>query len=40
LIEQFEITLPPFKRGAHLITDIIENPYLRGVKKGIRGIYF
>ena len=37
MIKQFEITLPPFKRGAHLITHLIE-PYIN-INMGIAHLF-
>lgn len=38
MIEQFEITLPAFKRGYHLITDIIERQLNNLPEKGLINI--
>ena len=38
MIEQFEITLPAFKRGYHLITDLIESQLPKLPEKGLVNI--
>jgi secondary thiamine-phosphate synthase enzyme len=38
MVEQFEITLPAFKRGYHLITDIIERQLNNLPEKGLINI--
>ena len=38
MIEQIEITLPAFKRGYHLITDLIEKELPRLPEKGLVNI--
>jgi secondary thiamine-phosphate synthase enzyme len=38
MVEQFEITLPAFKRGYHLITDIIERHLTNLPEKGLINI--
>ena len=38
MIEQIEITLPAFKRGYHLITDLIEKELTRLPEKGLVNI--
>lgn len=35
MTEQFELTLPAFKRGYHLITDLIENQLPKLPEKGL-----
>ncbi|HZL08873.1 MAG TPA: secondary thiamine-phosphate synthase enzyme YjbQ [Prolixibacteraceae bacterium] len=38
MIEQFELTLPAFKRGYHLITDLIEQKLTQLPEKGMVNI--
>ena len=38
MVEQLEITLPAFKRGYHLITDLIERQLPRLPEKGLMNI--
>ncbi len=38
MVEQLEITLPGFKRGYHLITDILENQLPKLPEKGLLNI--
>jgi len=38
MTEQFEITLPAFKRGSHLITDLIERQLPKLPEKGLVNI--
>ena len=38
MVEQFEITLPAFKRGYHLITDLIERQLTNLPEKGLINI--
>jgi len=38
MIEQFEITLPAYKRGYHLITDLIERQLPKLPEKGLLNI--
>ena len=38
MIEQFEITLPAFKRGYHLVTDLIEGQLPKLPEKGLVNI--
>jgi secondary thiamine-phosphate synthase enzyme len=39
MIEQFEIRLPAFKRGIHLITDIVEKQLINLPVKGLANIF-
>ena len=38
MVEQLEITLPAFKRGYHLITDLVERQFPRLPEKGMVNI--